>query len=94
MADSSQQEILVQVATKHKLKDKSYQVGFCGRDSVGTRMVGAFFFGVGAGIASATFGGYPYVIAGSAARPGPQYSSSEPINLYEACSEDRTRVVE
>ncbi|MEZ4742913.1 MAG: hypothetical protein R3B45_10780 [Bdellovibrionota bacterium] len=92
----SQEEIMRQVAKVHGSKE--YLLGFCGRNSYATQFTGSFFRGVGAGMVSGSFGKISaplsVFIAAVSTRADANFSDSESVDIYEACSKERTRVLE
>lgn len=82
--------------TSEALSKKGLQVGFCGRDSVGTELVAAFFRGMGSGMAaSATGGSVAPAVYGSSSSSVRTVASVE-INdlLAKACDSTPVRRVE
>ena len=93
--ESQQAEILKTTASR--LQKKGTNVGFCGRDSPGTRFAGAIIGGLAAGVASAAVGGGSGSGYGATAavHSDSSHALSDHLNerLADACSETTNLVV-
>ncbi len=95
-SDSSQEETMKKIAME--LSQSGLKYGFCGRDSIGTKLTSAFFEGIGSGIASAAIGGSSGlsgdIVTVSTHDSLAAVGDGEQIDLSDACNQYRNRVVE